>query len=594
MYNKDNYRGISLLSVIAKLYEKLLLTRYQAQKITINELEGACKRGCSNLHTAMMLQELIAYNKECKYVTYVSLLDTKKAFDTVWHPGLFLKLYKNGCNRVIWDVLWSYYDGFTSCVFTPAGYSDWFQVCQGIHQGGTFSMELYIMCNNDLLNSLQTMGAKIHTLRVSCPAYADDIAAVATHKPALQEMLDYAYDHSRKWRYDYNPQKSTILIFGRDSSPSYQFKLGDHVIPQVDSDTHLGVPLVTSMRALNTRIEERISAARRSFHLTLSLGIHRHPVPPTIVSKLYCSVVIPQMLYGIELNYSENVCRTLEAAHIKMAKRTQGLSTTAASPSALPSLGWRSIRATLMYRSLLMLWQILLLPMSSLYKQIVIHRIFEFHGGGSKHSCGPVFIMYNTLVRLNIHDEVMSAIRTANYMTLGAWKKKVKNLIHNNDLLELRAKSLMYSTMSLYQDCIKDIKIWPWWQHASANPKDMSTCILMMKLLVNDYDYPSGKRFNGDRRWQCDKCAQYTLHKLGHRFFECNVDEHDINISWRTIEGVCPPALWKEMTNMGLRNKCIFILSGFRSSYIVEWHFIYQSICAHIHLLHNAHMLDVE
>ena len=42
------------------------------------------------------LQETIAHNIELGSNCYVAFLDAAKAFDNVWHDGLFLKLFEYG------------------------------------------------------------------------------------------------------------------------------------------------------------------------------------------------------------------------------------------------------------------------------------------------------------------------------------------------------------------------------------------------------------------------------------------------------------------------------------------------------------------
>ena len=65
---------------------------------------------------------------------YVCLLDARKAFDTVWYPGLFLKLNQMGCNMHLWKILWDYYQGFQCSVFVAGRQTAWFPVEQGVHQ----------------------------------------------------------------------------------------------------------------------------------------------------------------------------------------------------------------------------------------------------------------------------------------------------------------------------------------------------------------------------------------------------------------------------------------------------------------------------
>ena len=89
----NNNRGITLIPVIAKLYEKILLARHlQWTKINgddIINLQGAAQPGCSSNHTTWMLRETVSANTEQGSTVYVALIDASKAFDTVWIDGLF-------------------------------------------------------------------------------------------------------------------------------------------------------------------------------------------------------------------------------------------------------------------------------------------------------------------------------------------------------------------------------------------------------------------------------------------------------------------------------------------------------------------------
>ena len=94
VHNKDmslpsNYRGITLLSVIGKVFEKVLLLRLSEQQAQLNPLQGGFRAGFSCLHSAFIFQEAVSSMREQVCVVF---LDVKKAFDTTWHV---VKLFQN-------------------------------------------------------------------------------------------------------------------------------------------------------------------------------------------------------------------------------------------------------------------------------------------------------------------------------------------------------------------------------------------------------------------------------------------------------------------------------------------------------------------
>ena len=60
--NQDNYRGLTLISVIAKVFEKCINTRFiswaKSRKI-INVMQGSGIEHCSSIHTAWIVKETI-------------------------------------------------------------------------------------------------------------------------------------------------------------------------------------------------------------------------------------------------------------------------------------------------------------------------------------------------------------------------------------------------------------------------------------------------------------------------------------------------------------------------------------------------------
>ena len=113
----------------------------------------------------------------------------------------------------------------------------------------------------------------------------------------------------------------------------------------------------------------------------------------SVISKLYNSVSLPQMTYGLELLSMPSFDRKLlETVHISAAKRTQRLPIQTATPAPLKTLGWMTMEGILALRRI---------------KSTVIQRYLE--ASSSKHELdhpSPIYLMYtcSTAVFCGLHD----------------------------------------------------------------------------------------------------------------------------------------------------------------------------------------------
>ena len=208
--------GITISPVVGKVYEKLVIFKFEThgrKKKIIVETQGASQESCSSLHTSWLLRETISYNVERQRAVLVSLLDIKKAFDTVWINGLLYRLYEMGVNGKLWRIIKAMYDWTECCMKIGNSLSELFQIFQGVHQGAPMSM-LFQMYINPLLQELResNLGARIGNINVTCPAFVDDIAIVSLSKRSLQEMINIAYKFSCKWRFKFSANKVMLWL----------------------------------------------------------------------------------------------------------------------------------------------------------------------------------------------------------------------------------------------------------------------------------------------------------------------------------------------------------------------------------------------
>ena len=174
----NNYRAITLSSAILKLFERLLLARVEASiSKPLNGLQGGFRPNIGCNMTSTMVRECIYYATENNSKRFTCFLDIQKAFDKMWHNGLFTKLYDMGIRSKLHGINIELHTNMKSRVFFKGHKSDWFDILQGSRQGGVLSPFMFLCHKNDLLEQLTKCyaGFKLLGINVCCPTVADSI-----------------------------------------------------------------------------------------------------------------------------------------------------------------------------------------------------------------------------------------------------------------------------------------------------------------------------------------------------------------------------------------------------------------------------------
>ena len=188
----NNYRAISLTSAILKLFESVLLQRFENKILSnLSIQQGGFQRNLGCIMTSFSLKESILYAKENNSKLFVAFLDCRQAFDKVWHNGLFLKLLNVGVDLYTLKTLFSLYSNMHSCIRHKSFLSDWFQVKQGTRQGGKSSPLLYLLFIDGLIKKLEEskLGICVYGLDYCSPTVADDMILASYSKRGLDRML---------------------------------------------------------------------------------------------------------------------------------------------------------------------------------------------------------------------------------------------------------------------------------------------------------------------------------------------------------------------------------------------------------------------
>ena len=101
-----SYRGIYLISALAKLFEGILVTRltaYTEKHNTLTDTQFGSRPGRQTHDATYSLISIIQYNQLCqKKPTYVAFIDCTTAYPSVFRQGLCHELYNQGIRVKMW------------------------------------------------------------------------------------------------------------------------------------------------------------------------------------------------------------------------------------------------------------------------------------------------------------------------------------------------------------------------------------------------------------------------------------------------------------------------------------------------------------
>ena len=83
-----NYRGITVSSILGKLFETVLLNRLDKLNNDQSDLQFGFTKGPSPTMASLILSDTVLDSAQTGEPLYIAALDTQKVFDVVSHPVL--------------------------------------------------------------------------------------------------------------------------------------------------------------------------------------------------------------------------------------------------------------------------------------------------------------------------------------------------------------------------------------------------------------------------------------------------------------------------------------------------------------------------
>ena len=295
--NCSNYRPISLLSILSKIFEKCMSTRLysflQKYKLIFQNQFGFRPK-CSTYHALLSLIETIKTKIDVgEYVCGV-FIDLQKAFDTVDHEILLQKLYMYGIRGKANKWFQSFLTNRKQYV-TIGNYSSDFKTVQcGVPQGSTLGPLLFLIYINDLHFAFE---------KILVHHFADDTNLIfssknlATIESVMNCELKTLVDWLHANKLSLNEAKTEMIVFRRSLnqkiSDNFTIKINKFKLSPLHYVKYLGVFIDETLN-WNYQIEQLSQKLAKSNGIISKL---RHYIPQKSCLSIYFSIFYSHLLH---------------------------------------------------------------------------------------------------------------------------------------------------------------------------------------------------------------------------------------------------------------------------------------------------------
>ena len=293
-----NYRPISILSPINKIFETLLHKRLIAywEKFNLfsNHQFGFRKKHSTNLAILDYIETILDLRDKNNIVSS-TFIDIRKAFDSVNHKILLDKLEHNGVRGQTLQLFTSYLSNRMQYISVNDNHcSSMIPVTCGVPQGSILGPFLFLVYINDLPTCTDS----------KMILYADDAVLICQDKSihALKTKTGKELKNVKSWvasnKLSLNFDKTHCMLYSNKNKPQkHDFVLdidGKKLFPE------------TSTKYLGIILDENLNWAEHLQYVSKKLSIAggimyrlQHYLTPKLLKQVYYSIAYPHLQYAI-------------------------------------------------------------------------------------------------------------------------------------------------------------------------------------------------------------------------------------------------------------------------------------------------------
>ena len=305
----DNYRGITLLSIPGKIFNRVLLNRIKnAADAKLRDEQAGFRSNRSTIDQIATLRIIIEQSLEWNSPVIVNFLDYEKAFDSIDRDTLWKIMRNHGIPQKLVNLISSMYEGTNCRIIHEGQLSDAFDIRTGVRQGCLLSPFLFILAVDWLMkettkgrrNGLQwTPWTQLEDLD-----FADDLALLSHSHEQMQAKTTVLHNLSTSIGLQIHPAKSKVLRIC--TQPKVRIKVEEQELEEVESFCYLG-SIIDKQGGTAAEVKARIGKAQATF-TSLNKFWKTKDISLHTKLRIFNSNVKSILLYGCETLHASPMC----------------------------------------------------------------------------------------------------------------------------------------------------------------------------------------------------------------------------------------------------------------------------------------------
>jgi len=210
-----NWRGITLLAVISKIFNKIILERIKnLLEMDLRKEQAGFRHNRSCIAQINTSRVIIEQSVEFQSPLYMLFVDNQRAFDSLNRVWIWDELKVRGLPSKFINIIKEDYEDFSCRVLHEGQLSDSIKTSSGVRQGCLLSPLLFLLVTDGVLH--RALDGKKRGLTWSVQEsledmkYADDVCLVSHKYEHMCRKLDDLWKESKKAGLEINSSKTEV------------------------------------------------------------------------------------------------------------------------------------------------------------------------------------------------------------------------------------------------------------------------------------------------------------------------------------------------------------------------------------------------